>query len=107
MVSYGTCHYVQQRFVKRSISKFFNTVTMAHAPPSGYLRCMQMVAGIEGNCSGLLWHTSLCAATLTHCARYYNVTYCNGLALYGRLVRLIRNNSVWRSAVDAGVRRWG
>ena len=41
----------------------------------------------------------------SHCARYYNVTRCNGLTLYGRLVRLVRNNSVWRSALDAGVIR--
>ena len=43
------------------------------------------------------------STNLTHFARYYNVTHCNGLALYGRLVRLVRNNSVWRSAVDARV----
>ena len=42
---------------------------------------------------------------LTHCAHYYNVTHCNGLTLYGRLVHLVRNNSVWRSAVDAGIIR--
>ena len=28
------------------------------------------------------------ASLITHCARYYNVTHCNGLALYGRLVHL-------------------
>ena len=43
--------------------------------------------------------------TLTHCARYFNVTHCNGLALYGRLMRLVRSNSVGRSRVDAGVIR--
>ena len=46
-----------------------------------------------------------CSAIVDHCARYYNVTHCNGLTLYGRLVRLLRNNSVWSSAVHAGVIR--
>ena len=31
-----------------------------------------------------------------HCARYYNVMQCNGLALYGRLVC---SDSVWCSGV--------
>ena len=31
--------------------------------------------------------------------------HCNGLALYGRLVRLVRSKSVWHSGVDAGVIR--
>ena len=42
---------------------------------------------------------------VSHCVRYFNVTHCNGLALCGRLVRLVCSNSVWHSGVDAGVIR--
>ena len=42
------------------------------------------------------------SSSASHCTRYYNVTHCNSLALYGHLVRLVVITLFWRSGVDAG-----